>query len=111
MNSQPTFIFSSVVSLCLKDNTFDQTKNAFYFILKALTVSAPRSAGGQFSVPNFEKRGIRKKMSTQRDLKSSYHGYLPAGPTIFIVKKKTENMALRTQSKMLILACVNQTTN
>ena len=67
MTSQPTFVFLRVATfllvcfICLKDNTFDKRKNVFYLTLKPLTVSVRLSAGGQLSIPNFEKSGTRKK--------------------------------------------------
>ena len=53
--------FLLVCFICLKDNTFDKRKNVFYLTLKPLTVSVRLSAGGQLSIPNFEKSGTRKK--------------------------------------------------
>ena len=44
-------------------------------------------AGGQLSVPNFEKGGIRKKMIALGDLKSSYPRYLPRELTMLLVKR------------------------
>ena len=56
----------------------------FYFTSKALTVSAPLSAGGQLSILNFENWGIRKKWVPG----GTCHGYLPGELTIFLVKKR-----------------------
>ena len=44
--------------------------------------------GAQFTVQNFEKRGVKKKMSAWRDLKMPCHGYLPGEGTMFLVKKR-----------------------
>ena len=41
--------------------------------------SIPFCSRRQHSVPNFEKGGIRNKMSAWGDLKSSCHRYLPEG--------------------------------
>ena len=51
------------------------------------SISPRLSAGGQRSVPNFEKGGIRKKMSVWRHLKISFHRYLPGRLTVFLVKR------------------------
>ena len=88
VNSQPTFLFLSVVSLCLKDNMFDKTKNVFNFTSKALPVSPPPPPppfllGSTFN-PKFLNVGYQ-------NLKSSCHGYLPGGLTIFLVKKRLKN--------------------
>ena len=52
------------------------------------SIAPPLSAGGQLSVPNFEKGGSEKKESLG-DLKSSYHGYLPGGAYYVSCQKKT----------------------
>ena len=63
--------------------------NFFFFFDKYYIVSPPPlSAGGQLSVPNFEKGGSEKKESLG-DLKSSYHGYLPGGAYYVSCQKKT----------------------
>ena len=46
---------------------------------------SPFLLGGQLSVPNFEKGASEEKMSAWGDLKSSCHGYLPWGLTMFLV--------------------------
>ena len=46
---------------------------------------SPFLLGGQLSVPNFEKGASEEKMSACGDLKSSCHGYLPWGLTMFLV--------------------------
>ena len=99
LNSQSTFLFLRVVSatfwlvcfLCLKDNTFDKRKNVFLFHFESShSISAPFCWGTTFN-PKFWKVGYQKKMSRRRDLKSSCHGYLPGGLTIFLVKKRLKN--------------------
>ena len=63
----------------------------FFISLRKLSqYQAPFLLGSTFN-PNFWKAGYQKKMSTRRDLKSSCHGYLPGGLTIFLVKKRLKN--------------------
>ena len=56
-------------------------------LFKDTTVSATLSAGGQLSVPYFEK-GWSEKNKCLGGLKEFCHGYLPGGLTMFLVKKK-----------------------
>ena len=52
--------------------------------------SSPHSRGvWQTSATNFEKGGIRKKMSALEDLSSSGHGYLPGGAYYVSYQKRT----------------------
>ena len=47
------------------------------------------------------------------DLKKSCHRYLAGGLTMFLVKKyfEEQNMALKAQFQMLLLACFSQASN
>ena len=50
------------------------------------TVSAPLSAGGQLSVPNFQKRGMRKKTECLGGLKEFLPWIFAWGASFFVKK-------------------------
>ena len=57
-------------------------------LFKDTTVSDTLYAGGQLSVPYFEKGGSEKNKCLG-GLKEFCHGYLPGGLTMFLVKNNT----------------------
>ena len=68
--------------------------------------------GGQPSVPNFEKWGIRTNMSARGVLKNSHHRY--GGGLLCFLSKKTllnEIWFWGLNFQMPTLACFSQTTN
>ena len=62
--------------------------NVFHSPPHSISVPPLFCWGGQLAVPNFAKRGIRKKWVSGWALKSSCHGYFAGGLTMLLAKKR-----------------------
>ena len=70
---------------------------------------SPFLLGGQSSIPNFEKGGIRKNMSAWGVLQCPCHSYLPG---MFLAKKRLSKMKFSNglNFQMSVVVCFSQTT-